>query len=118
MAPFGLFLHTLTLQLLCSLGSPSSSSSSSGLYLPAGIRGGVTPAIEETHRSREEQQADGQGNSTSTPKTVVIDANDIIDEMAEASRQRSGTDANEQVFKQTHVYSSSPVHHRSKRTMR
>ncbi|CAM9832439.1 unnamed protein product, partial [Ectocarpus sp. 8 AP-2014] len=36
--------------------------------------------------------------------------------MAQASRQRSGTDAHEQVFKQTHVYRS-PVYHRSKRTM-
>ncbi|CAM9768605.1 unnamed protein product [Ectocarpus sp. 6 AP-2014] len=36
--------------------------------------------------------------------------------MAQASRERSGTDAHEQVFKQTHVYRS-PVYHRSKRTM-
>ncbi|CAB1120814.1 unnamed protein product [Ectocarpus sp. CCAP 1310/34] len=120
MAPFALVLHTLALQLLCSLGSSgssrSSSSSSSGLYLPAGVRGGVTPAIEENHRSREEEQAGGQGNTTIPPRAVLIDANDIIDAMAQASGQRSGTDAHEQVFKQTHVYRSQ-VHHRSKRTM-
>lgn len=64
----------------------------------------------------EEGRADGPGTNSTRPNTVVIDANDIIDEMARASKERAGKDGSEQVFKSTRLYDRpSPATYRSKR---
>lgn len=66
------------------------------------VRGGVT-------------ESDGNAR----PNAVLIDADDIIGEMALASRQQPEKDSSEQVFKSTHVYSRpSPSATRRKRTRR
>lgn len=90
--------------------SSSASSSKTPIAVPALslIRGGIV------------KSSSGNDNAGRL-NAVVVDANDIIDDMALASRQRTDKperDTSEQVFKSTHVYRPSPTIRRSKRKRR
>lgn len=91
----------------------ASSSRTNSLAVPAlsVVRGGIVKSSSSSSSS----------NGNASLNAVMVDANDIIDDMALASRQRTGkleTDTSEQVFKSTHVYRPTLAARRNKRKRR
>lgn len=113
-----LILGVSALRIVFVLGGSTSASSSRCII--SNVRGGIleTGIIRDSIIVEEERRADERhaGANSTRPNTVVIDANDIIDEMARASRERDGKDSSEQVFKSTRLYDRPyPAAYRTKR---